>query len=439
MTAGVSNIDTRAARSIWRNTAAWTKAADIAVVLLAISLPWSTSLVAIFAVVWLVLLIPTAERRDLANFLKRPACWIPVLLFALAVLGMLWAADIPWATRFHSLGQVAKLLAIPVLILHFEKSGRGLWAAVAFIASCAVVMLLSWAMFIDPRVAFGSSGIPGVPVKNTIAQAQEFTLCTFGALGAAMYALSRGMKRTALILGFLAIGFVTNMVFVSNSRTALVCVPILFALFVGMFFSRRMALSLVVAALIASVLAWNTSSYLRFRVEGVLTEYQAYRAANAVTSTGQRLEFWRKSLKFFEAAPVLGHGTGSTRTLFERDAVGQTGVSAEVIANPHNQTLNVVIQWGALGVVLLYLLWIVHLRMFIGQEGLFAWIGLIAVAQNFFSSLLNSHLFDFTEGWIYVLAVGIAGGMVARVRPVSTMTETSPRMTAPATAHAGQA
>jgi hypothetical protein len=31
--------------------------------------------------------------------------------------------------------------------------------------------------------------------------------------------------------------------------------------------------------------------------------------------------------------------------------------------------------------------------------------------QNFFTSLFNSHLFDFHEGWMYVLGVGIAGGM----------------------------
>jgi hypothetical protein len=121
--------------------------------------------------------------------------------------------------------------------------------------------------------------------------------------------------------------------------------------------------------------------------------------------------------------------------LFERDAVGQTGVSAEVIANPHNQTLNVAVQWGAVGVVLLYLMWIAHLRMFIGRDGLFAWIGLAAVAQNFFSSLLNSHLFDFTEGWIYVLAVGVAGGMVSGASrgQIATLTQ------AHAYLHAGQA
>ena len=45
-------------------------------------------------------------------------------------------------------------------------------------------------------------------------------------------------------------------------------------------------------------------------------------------------------------------------------------------------------------------------------EGVVAWIGLLVVVQNMLSSLVNSHLFDFTEGWIYMLGVGVAAGMV---------------------------
>ena len=75
-------------------------------------------------------------------------------------------------------------------------------------------------------------------------------------------------------------------------------------------------------------------------------------------------------------------------------------------------------QWGALGVVMLYALWFVHLRLFRG-EGLAAWIGLLVVVQNVFTSLLNSHLFDFNEGWLYVLGVGIAGGMTLGARGIA--------------------
>ena len=54
-----------------------------------------------------------------------------------------------------------------------------------------------------------------------------------------------------------------------------------------------------------------------------------------------------------------------------------------------------------------------------------AWIGLMVVLQNFFSSLFNSHLFDFHEGWMYVLGVGVAGGMVLRARSGEVAGETT--------------
>jgi O-antigen ligase len=58
-------------------------------------------------------------------------------------------------------------------------------------------------------------------------------------------------------------------------------------------------------------------------------------------------------------------------------------------------------------------MWLVHLLLFRG-EGLAAWIGLMVVVQNIFTSLFNSHIFDFNEGWIYVLGVAIAGGTMLR-------------------------
>ena len=56
-----------------------------------------------------------------------------------------------------------------------------------------------------------------------------------------------------------------------------------------------------------------------------------------------------------------------------------------------------------------------HLLLFRG-EGLVNWIGLLVVIQNMLTSTLNSHLFDFTEGWIYVLGVGVAAGQTLASR-----------------------
>jgi len=61
----------------------------------------------------------------------------------------------------------------------------------------------------------------------------------------------------------------------------------------------------------------------------------------------------------------------------------------------------------------LWAMWVSQLAWFRGT-GVVAWIGLIVVTQNIVGSLFNSFLFDFTEGWLYVLGVGVAAGMILR-------------------------
>jgi len=43
---------------------------------------------------------------------------------------------------------------------------------------------------------------------------------------------------------------------------------------------------------------------------------------------------------------------------------------------------------------------------------------LVIVVQNIVGSLFNSHLFDFVQGWIYVVGVGVAGGIVSKARAI---------------------
>jgi O-antigen ligase len=208
--------------------------------------------------------------------------------------------------------------------------------------------------------------------------------------------------------------------FVVLARTALLYMLVLTILFAVRYLNRRAMLWLFAAATATAVLVWFASPYLRQRVEHVAVEYQEYYEANRPTSTGQRLEYWRQSIRSIGEAPLFGHGTGSTKQLFDREAEGKTGAWAESITNPHNQTLYVAVQWGLLGCIILYAMWYFHLLLF-RETNFAAWVGLIVVVQNIVSSLLNSHLFDFHEGWMYVLGVGVAGGMAAGAKKTSGM------------------
>jgi O-antigen ligase len=392
----------------WLDSPGYLLGADIIAATMTASLPWSTTAASILIVVWLIVVIPTLDGNALVRRLAHPACALPLMIFALSVIGTLWS-DGTWPERLHGIKPVSKLLLIPLLLYHFQRSPRGRWVFFAFLSSCALLMILSWIVLFYPALKLTPTASAGVPVKNYIDQSQEFALCAFVIALPALISLRR--RRPAAAVGWfgLIVIFIANMMFVASARTALLYMPVLLTLFASLHLGRRAMLALFVGAAVAGALIWTTSPYLRKRVADIAVEYHGYET-NKLGSTAQRLNYWRKSLQFIADAPLFGHGTGSIKRLFERDAVGQTGLRAEVVNNPHNQTLGVALQWGVVGVFVLYAMWCCHLALFT-RGGLAAWAGLVVVVQNVVSSLLNSHLFDFSEGWIYVLGVGIAGGM----------------------------
>jgi O-antigen ligase len=408
---------------LWRDPAAWMTTADVFVILIALALPWSTSLVAIFAAALLVAMVPFLDVRAFLQSLKRSVCVLPIALFALAVAGTLWS-DASWGARLYAIGPTVKLLMLPVLLFHFERSSHGVQVLAAFLLSCALLLAMSWIVAFDPGLALKSGASHGVPVKDYIDQSQEFALCAVAIAYPVITLLRAKRILPAALLIALALGFVVNMMFVIVSRTALVTMPVMLVLFALLHLKWRSVVVLLCATTVLAGLVWAISPELHRTTETFLPEYQLYKEQNLPTSIGLRLEFWRKSLRFVAQDPMFGHGTGSTRGLFERAAVGQTGATAEIIGNPHNQTLNVAVQWGVVGIAVLYAMWLRHLLLFRG-EGLAASIGLLVVAQNIFTSLFNSHLFDFHEGWMYVLGVGVAGGMALKARAVISGPETS--------------
>jgi O-antigen ligase len=400
---------------LWRDPAVWLTAADIFAVLTALALPWSTSLVAIFVLCWLGAAAWTLDYGVYFESLKRPICFLPIALFVLAAAGTLWS-DASWAARLYAVGPAAKLLVLPGLFYHFERSARGMWVFIAFLVSCTLLMAMSWIVAFDPGLALKSEAEYGVPVKNYIDQSQSFALCAVALAYPVITLLRANRILLAAVLTAVSLSFVVNMMLIAVSRTALVTMPIMLAVFAALHLKWRSTVIIFCALAVLAGLAWAISPQLRWTATTFVRDYQIYKELDQPTSIGLRLEFWQKSLRFFAEAPLIGHGTGSTRGLFEQAATGPRFlVGGQVIGNPHNQTLNVAVQWGIAGVIVLYAMWWFHLMLFRG-DGLVAWIGLLVVVQNIFTSLFNSHLFDFHEGWMYVLGVGVAGGMVLKRR-----------------------
>src|SRR5437899_11431736 len=143
-----------------RSRATLMSLADWTVVAIAVALPWSTSATAILLVAWLLALLPTFDGALIrASFAKsageKSAGETPVLLWAVSVLGMLWA-DVGWEERVAGVAAFTKLLAIPLLLAQFYRSGRAKWGLAAFVLSATAWLFVSW----SPGV------LPGWPLRG---------------------------------------------------------------------------------------------------------------------------------------------------------------------------------------------------------------------------------------------------------------------------------
>jgi len=393
---------------------------DVVLMLLAVALPWSTSVTGALGIAAFFFILPTIRLEPLSANLKQLPSMLPLALVLLAAIGTVWAGGVSWPERLLAAGKMAKFLLLPLLFFHCRFSQRAKWIFTGFVASNFVLLVYSFAVSAVPALAITARlDQPGIPVKNYIDQSQGFSLIAIALAALAFEAVARLKYYSAAVLGAASCAFLANLAFINVARTAFFYLPLMFVLLMARYLNRtKMLVGLVGISLVCGVL-WSASPNLQRKVHAISSETSAFQPDAPIgdrpPSAAMRLEFWRKSLNFFDAAPIFGHGTGSIRYLFERDAVGRTGLSALVVANPHNQTLAAAVQWGVLGVIIVWMMWITHLYMFRGSE-LVAWIGMLAMLQNIVSSMFNSHLSDFYEGWLYVLAVGIAGGEILRIR-----------------------
>jgi len=399
------------------------RALDGLAVALVVSLPWSTSATGILAGLWLLALIPTLDLSSLRRTVLIPAAGLPLVLALLGALGMLWA-DVSWLDRFGGFSSFLKLMFIPLFLHQYCRCDGGRGVLLGFLVSCVLLLGVSWALLVWPGMPWlGTVKTIGVPVKDYLAQSSLFTICIFVILRLAYNNWRNGRYRFCLALVALGLIFLANIFYVATSRTSLIEILVLLVVFGYRLSGWKGAIGSVAGFIVLAALAWPSAAFLQLRVVPFFQEIRLYQSGAKPTSAGERLEFWRKSVGFIWRAPVIGHGTGSIREEFLRSSVGQSGMAGEISANPHNQMLAVGIQIGLVGIAVLLAMWLAHLELF-RSESFAAWVGLVVVVQNIVGSLFNSHLFDFTHGWAYVIGVGISGGIVLKESGAQTRATT---------------
>jgi O-antigen ligase len=401
------------------NDAFLLRLADCLVVLVAVALPWSTSVTAICIVAWLLAVLPTLDFASIRREIETAAGGLAVLLWFLGVLGMLWA-NVSWTERLQGLGSFHRLLVIPLLLAQFRRTEHGMPVIFGFVISSALVLIASYVLTLTPGLPWRGWKGDGIAAHDDIFQGSIAVICGFSVLG---YAATEAVRRRRWVLAsalvaITAVFLAYFLIVVAFSRVAIAIAALLAGL-LGWRLHRWKGFFLACLLVVTvSVAFWFTSVSLRERVHNSLAEFYEYSLANKATPIGQHLAFLKESLTIISSAPVLGHGTGSIAKEFRQLTSEAGGASGVATVNPHNQTFAVAIQIGLFGAIALWAMWIAHFRLF-RDDSIVDWIGSVIVIENVVSSSVHSHLFDSAHGWLYVFGVGVLGGMALRRMPES--------------------
>src|ERR1700688_2250209 len=390
---------------------------QIAAVATAAMLPFSTSGQAIALSIFVVLALVTVKREEWLAPLATPAAAIPVGLYALIVIGMLWSPT-PFAPG-GGVGHYAKLLLIPVAMACAFTPRQGLQIGYGFLAGCLVVLALSFLSFFLPMPPPFRQAMDGVPVKDNAVQSGCFALCAFALALGGVSAWVGGNRRRAAVMLILALVFLADIFMIFISKTGILMTAALVGLFVVQAGGwRRSMLIATPIVLVAAIALWS-SGPAQQRLAQIATDIHAVdsgkESSEATISTASRLDFWSKAVEFIEQAPLFGHGTGSTKSLYQSLEATRPSPYGEAVPDPHNQFFAIAIQVGLVGGAILLAMWAVHFSMFVGGSFACA-LGQAVVIQNLIGSLFNSHLSTVTQGMLYCLAVGLLGGIVQRAR-----------------------
>jgi O-antigen ligase len=110
---------------------------------------------------------------------------------------------------------------------------------VAFLASCPVLLAVSFIAFFAPDLKIEATKFPGVPVRNYIDQSQEFAICIFALLVIVLTLIEKRRMALAIFCAGMALGFDLNMTFVALARTAVLYASVLEILFAAKYFTHE--------------------------------------------------------------------------------------------------------------------------------------------------------------------------------------------------------
>ena len=382
------------------------KATEIFLVAMAFSLPLSTTATCIlFPLTTLLSLFSDPWYKKWRAIVSQPLALGLIAFIVLYMIGAFYSIA-PSHDIFHQFLKTSNFLGALILMGFFCEPQWRKYVLNAFLVAMKMTLVLSYTKyFFNPTLLstpFGQSNI----FKDHIIQNFLMAIAAFIFLYRAFTPTFASGQFKHWLYGVLALAAIFNAIFVNDGRSGYFIFAALL-LFSGILFFRwRGFVGALFLAGLLSGLAYHFSDQFRDRITVLAQNTAYYRHGEANTSVGIRIQSIKNAYLLFKEHPWIGCGTGSFHMLYKTLQPEKTKVTGDMRLS-YNSYLNVGVELGMIGVVLLFLNFFIQWKysfLLSSDNRYFMQALLISMAVG---CLGNSWLSDTTELHLYTLFLGL--------------------------------
>ncbi len=371
-------------------------AGTFCIVLSCFFMPFSTSLMGTTAVLATFFWLLSGEIFSLPRLMNRNvSVSLAIALFLLLLVGVAYSPA-PLSDAFAYLNKYRELVYYAVAVSLFrDNEGAARLAEDSFVAGCVVLLLISYGIFfsIIPSERFGHS------VVYHITHSLFIAILAFWCL----QRIFESRQYVYLWLGLFLLSTV-NLFYIAPGRTGMLIYIALITLTLIQRFSWKKSLAATIFVSLVMGITYFTSTNFSSRVSEAVDEMRGYQAESSRTSLGMRFDWYHNSVDLIKQRPVLGHGTGSFRTVQENLIKNSETQSTD---NPHNEYLLIAVQTGLVGLFLFITLLLAQFVISFELQPLRRYLLQGVVVAMSVGCLMNSFLFDSHPGHFYAIISAI--------------------------------
>lgn len=270
--------------------------------------------------------------------------WATLALLLLIFVGAIYSSADLDDIKFQ-LGKYAKLLIIFLAISLLKEKKWRVIGVNAFAVSMLITLLLSvGSIFLSIPFVKGGDGNHFV-FKDHIAQNLMMSFFVLFMLMKSRYEPRRFMRSVYFCTAIIA---AVNILFFVQGRTGHISLILIILIFIIFAIPMRNWLIWIAGSILCILSVFYFSDNFSNRFQLAVAEYKN-QDSNELTSVGQRVEFFKKSVVLIKERPLFGWGTGAYGKEFCRVAISPEWCQAGK-AHPHNQFLSFGVQLGFFGI-----------------------------------------------------------------------------------------